>query len=146
MLNTSISLCLSHWTLQSWLTKSRVLFIVCDTEGNLRSGLTSVGWAHTVSRVSLEPSLQLRSWDPGQLTIADTVRAPARALSRDTLVMTGLYKTRGASISVYLRMVALSSCLVQCVVARRLLPRLCYFLGRRYLSMSAHSLVPKIMY
>ena len=40
MLNTSISLCLSHWTL-GYVTKSRVLFIV--REDNLRSGLTSVG-------------------------------------------------------------------------------------------------------
>ena len=37
-LNTSISLCLS---LNSWLTKSQVLIVI--HEGNLRSGLTSVG-------------------------------------------------------------------------------------------------------
>ena len=36
-------------SLNSWLTKSRVLFIIL--EGNLRSGLTSVGKVHTVSRL-----------------------------------------------------------------------------------------------
>ena len=52
---TSISLCLQlhGLSLNSWLTKSRVLFVIL--EGNLHSGLTSVCLVHNVSRVSQEP-------------------------------------------------------------------------------------------
>ena len=39
--------------LNSWLTRSRVLFVV--SEGNLSSGLNSIGRAHTVSGVFQEP-------------------------------------------------------------------------------------------
>ena len=51
-------------SLNSWLTKSRVLFIIL--EGNLRSGLTSVGKVHTVSRLDhpvASDRLRLRSRD-----------------------------------------------------------------------------------
>ena len=51
-------------SLNSWLTKSRVLFVVL--EGNLRSGLTSVGKVYSVSRLDhpvASDRLRLRSRD-----------------------------------------------------------------------------------
>ena len=50
-----------------------MLFVVRD--GNLRSGLTSVDWAHAVSRVRSYAG----SRDHFSTYIADTVRAPAKA-------------------------------------------------------------------
>ena len=61
-------------SLNSWLTKSWVLFIV--REGNLHLGLTSVGWVHTVSRVSQEPPTAY-SYDTRLQRVGDTVRAQA---------------------------------------------------------------------
>ena len=61
----------------SWLTKSRVLFVVL--EGNLRSELTSIGSVHTVSRVGPEPQTGY-GYDCENVKFStDTVRAPARA-------------------------------------------------------------------
>ena len=68
VLNQYFSLALSL-SLNSWLTKLWVLFVIC--EGNLCLGPIPVGWAHTVSRVSQEPwmghgqATAIWKWDVG---------------------------------------------------------------------------------
>ena len=147
------TLTLSHW-LNSWLTKSWVLFVV--HEDNLRSGLTSVGWAHTISRSLGQAMATITRFSTN---ITDTIIAPARApFSSYTCAWWSASARLGAQVShtltIYqccyklpLFVVMLNSCLYR---------RLCSTIyssafswvdyTRRDLSMSVHNLVPKTMY
>ena len=138
-------------SLNSWLTKLRVLFVI--HEGNLCSGQTSVGWAHTVSRVSQEPQ-------KGYGYDHNKYHWHSQSSSESTFLKlhswwSGSCKTRSSGISyspsisavlvTTIFVVTLSLCLCRRLWSTKalLFPKAWADYTRRDLSISVHTLVPK---